>query len=178
MPKFTQYTSVQTGAPVQAGASVLLVKTESWNFFCSCFCRSSCRIIVQKLRQNHAPTDLWWLVNHSLSPRPSSGGSVLAWTRHHSLIPTLNSEREIEWQEMRTKLLKHRMAHQKTRLGRTFYIEACNWILTYELSLLEGLAFLLAVSNNFCPRTSLSSTVFCRPDIHIPLAVERSDSST
>ena len=59
VPKVAQYASVLTGAPVHAGASVLLLTTESRNFCCSCFCRSSCRIIVPELRQNHAPIDLW-----------------------------------------------------------------------------------------------------------------------
>ena len=31
--KLAQYASVLTGAPVQAGAPVLLVTTESWDFF-------------------------------------------------------------------------------------------------------------------------------------------------
>ena len=52
--------SVLTEDPVQAGDPVLLLTTESWNLFCFCSCRRSCRIMTQELWQNHAPVDLWW----------------------------------------------------------------------------------------------------------------------
>ena len=58
VPKLTLCASVQTASLVQADASVLLLSTESWIFFCSCSYRSSCLKMVQELWQNHAQVDV------------------------------------------------------------------------------------------------------------------------